>query len=59
MTRPNLSRPELLDMRSVLERAIQRAERYRAAHPDDVKADAEAEQLAIAVRALNDELAVR
>lgn len=39
MTRPNLSRPELLDMRSVLERAVQRAERYRAAHPDYAKID--------------------
>lgn len=52
-----LSKPELLDMRSVLERSLQRAERHRAAFPDDPKADREAQELADAVAALNDELA--
>jgi len=57
MTAQRLSRGELLDMRSVLERSLQRAERHRAAFPDDPKADKEAEELARAVADLADELA--
>lgn len=51
MTEKQLTRPELLDMRSVLERSLQRAERDRR--------EDEAEQLARAVADLNDELARR
>jgi hypothetical protein len=53
----HLSRADKLDMRSVLERSLQRAERRKAAHPDDPSVDAEAEMLAKAVADLNDELA--
>jgi hypothetical protein len=53
MTR--LSRAELPDMRSVLERSLQRAERRR--HARAVTQDAEATALAAAVADLNDELA--
>lgn len=58
MRQIHMSKGDLLDMRSVLERSIQRAERRKAAHPDDRSADAEAEMLAQAVADLNDELAV-
>ena len=51
----SLTRTEKLDMRSVLERAIQRAEQRK--HGGDPSADAEAEMLARAVADLNDELA--
>lgn len=57
MTKKHLSRSEILDIRSVLERSIQRAERRKAAHPDDPSVDAEAEMLARAVADRNDELA--
>jgi hypothetical protein len=53
----HISRSDILDIRSVLERSIQRAERRKAAYPDDPSADAEAEMLAQAVADLNDELA--
>jgi hypothetical protein len=52
----DLTRGELLDMRSVLERSLQRAE-HRKRLISDPTADYEAEQLARAVKDLNDELA--
>lgn len=57
MTQPRLTSGEILDMRSVLLRSLQRAERRRAAFPDDPKAVDEAEELARAVADLDDELA--
>ena len=53
MSEKQLRRSEILDMRSVLERALQRRERQNRI-PDD---DPEIEQLARAVRDLSDELA--
>ena len=44
-------------MHSVLRRSLERAERRRAAYPDDPKIDAEADALARAVADLDDELA--
>lgn len=55
-----MTRPELLDMRSVLERSLQRAERRRRARAvtqDNDAPDPEADALAAAVADLNDELA--
>lgn len=57
MRQIHLPRNDLLSVRSVLERSIQRAERRKAAHPDDPSVDAEAAMLARAVADLNDELA--
>lgn len=57
MRQIHMSKGDLLDIRSVLERSIQRAERRKAAHPDDPSIDAEAAMLARAVADLNDELA--
>jgi hypothetical protein len=51
-----LNRPELQDMHSVLRRSLERAERWKAAHPDEPQADVHAEQLALAVADLDDEL---
>lgn len=61
MTRETMSRTELLDLRSVLERSLQRAERRRSAAivtQDNDAPDPEA-ALAAAVADLNDELARR
>lgn len=57
MKQIHLSKGNLLDVRSVLERSIQRAERRKAAHPDDPSIDAEIVALARAVADLDDELA--
>jgi hypothetical protein len=51
------SKSEMLGIRMVLERSIQRAERRKAAYPDDPSAEAEREMLAQAVADLDDELA--
>lgn len=61
MTQESLTRADLLDMRSVLERSLQRAERRRSAAAvtqDNDAPDPEADALAAAVADLNDELAV-
>ena len=55
----HFTKSELLDIRSVLERSIQRAELRRRAYPDDPSIDAEAKALADAIADLNDELAGR
>jgi hypothetical protein len=57
MNKMPLSRGEKLELRSVLERSIQRVERRKAANPDDPSVDSEAEVLARAVADLDDELA--
>lgn len=57
MKQIHCSKSDLLGIRSVLERSIQRAERRKAAYPDDPSIDAEAEMLAQAVADLSDELA--
>lgn len=60
MTGETLTRAEMLDMRSVLERSLQRAQRRRSAaivRQDNNAPDPEADALAAAVADLNDELA--